>query len=58
MNKEWREKMKWLIEDESGQSMVEYTFLLVFIAMLLVAAVGALGTSVAAKYEEMTNAWP
>lgn len=55
MRIEWREKMSWLIGEESGQGVVEYALILVLVAMVSLVAIGTFGTSLAQKYEAIVN---
>jgi Flp pilus assembly pilin Flp len=43
------------IKDERGANLVEYVFLLVFIALVVVAAVKLLGTSVSNKFGDAST---
>ncbi|MGN0267472.1 MAG: Flp family type IVb pilin [Lachnospiraceae bacterium] len=48
-------KMKWLLEEESGQGMAEYALILALVAMAVIGATTLFGTSLAAKYEAIAN---
>ena len=50
--------LRWFLEEESGQGMVEYALLLGLVAIAAVGLVGVLGDSVKAKFEEVVNKWP
>jgi Flp pilus assembly pilin Flp len=43
------------IKDERGANLVEYVFLLVFIALVVVAAVTLLGTRVSEKFDDASS---
>ena len=43
------------ITDERGANLVEYVFLLVFIALVVVVAVTALGTKVSTKFDDAST---
>ena len=50
--------VQWLqttLEREEGQDLIEYALLIVFIAVVVVAALGPLGTAVAAVYTWITG---
>ena len=43
--------MKWLMEEESGQGMVEYGLILAFISVLAIAAIKSIGTKIKTNFE-------
>ena len=43
--------MNWLCNEESGQGMVEYGLILALIAIVVIAAVTAIGGSLKSKFE-------
>jgi Flp pilus assembly pilin Flp len=45
-----------LFEAESGQDLVEYAFLVVFLALLIVGSLQATETSIGAVYSRITDA--
>jgi pilus assembly protein Flp/PilA len=49
------EKLINFFKDEEGASMVEYGLLIAFIAIVAVAALGLLGTSVKEVFEDVTT---
>ncbi len=44
------------VREEEGQDLIEYALLIVFIAIVVIVALGPLGTAVAAVYTEITAA--
>lgn len=44
--------LKKLIMDEDGQGMVEYVLIIAFIALIVVGALGVLGTTLIRNYED------
>lgn len=47
--------MKWFLSEESGQGMVEYGLIIALIAVVLIAALTALGGGLNDIFEEITN---
>jgi Flp pilus assembly pilin Flp len=47
--------IKRFIREESGQDLVEYAFLLVFIALTLIVILGAVGTSVNTLFSNVNS---
>lgn len=47
--------MNWLKNEESGQGMVEYGLILALIAVVVIAALIALGGGVESIFEEVTS---
>ena len=45
------DRAKWLYEDEEGATMVEYALLVALIAVVVMAAVGLIGTATKTKFE-------
>jgi len=43
------------VKNEEGQGMVEYALLVGLIAVIVVVALGPLGTAIAAKFTEITS---
>ena len=54
--KKFEEMKKWLAEEESGQGMVEYGLIIVLIAVVVIAALTTIGTSLKGKFEEIATA--
>jgi pilus assembly protein Flp/PilA len=50
------EKMKELLYDEEGATMVEYALMLALIAVVAITAVQLIGTNVTAKFNAAGNA--
>lgn len=50
------ERMKSLIQDEEGATMIEYALMVALIAVVVMAAVGPLGNAIASKFTNVTNA--
>ncbi|HAH87138.1 MAG TPA: Flp family type IVb pilin [Armatimonadetes bacterium] len=50
------ERMKALLNDEEGATMVEYALMLALIAVVAITAVGLIGTNVTAKFNEAADA--
>lgn len=44
-----------LLTDEDGQGLVEYAFILMFIALSVIIALPSLGNSVVAKFEDING---
>jgi len=42
----------WLTQEEEGQDLAEYALLLVFIAIVVIAAVGAIGVNITALFND------
>lgn len=50
------EKLKnWLLEEESGQGMVEYGLIIVLIALVVIGALTTIGTNLNGKFESIGN---
>ncbi|HHV44658.1 MAG TPA: Flp family type IVb pilin [Firmicutes bacterium] len=47
--------VKKLLRDETGQSMAEYGLLTALIAVVTIAAVRAIGSSISAKFNELAQ---
>jgi len=47
--------MNWLKDEESGQGMVEYGLIIVLIALVVVVALGPLGTKIKGVFTDATN---
>ena len=45
----------WLLEEESGQGMVEYGLIIVLIALVVAGALKTLGTSLNTKFDEINT---
>lgn len=43
----------WLVEEESGQGMVEYGLIIVLIALVVAAGLSALGGTLNTKFEDI-----
>lgn len=43
----------WLIEEESGQGMVEYGLILALVSIVAIAALTGVGTQITAKFDEI-----
>lgn len=41
---------EWLLEEESGQGMVEYGLILILISVLAMAAIGTIGKNINSKF--------
>ena len=52
-----RQRMKWL-EGVSGQGLVEYAVILLFVAIAVAAAVGALGQALSNFFMQAVNRFP
>ena len=48
--------MKWFLSEESGQGMVEYGLIIALIAVVLIAALTALGGGLNGIFESITDA--
>lgn len=46
---------KWLLEEESGQGMTEYVFLILLVAILLISIITDFGSILLDKYQDMSN---
>ena len=49
---------KWLIEEESGQGMVEYALILALIALVVIVALSNMGTSLNKLFEDSLSKFP
>lgn len=47
--------MNWFVSEESGQGMVEYALIIALIAVLLIAALGAMKGGIANIFGNITN---
>ena len=54
--KGFNEMKKWLVEEESGQGMVEYGLIIVLIAIAVIAALTTVGENLVAKFGEIGDA--
>lgn len=43
------------VREEEGQDLIEYALLIVFIALVVVAALGPLGTAISGVYNQITG---
>ena len=48
-------KLKQLIEDERGATAIEYVLIVAFIALVLIAALSALGTDLGNVFNQVAN---
>jgi len=48
-------KLMGLLKDEEGQGMVEYGLIIALIAVVVVLALGPMGTAIAAKFTQITG---
>ena len=48
----------WLVEEESGQGMVEYALILAFIALVVIGAVSGVGQKLVQFYEDAVTKFP
>ena len=48
-----KKMLNWFISEESGQGMVEYGLIIALIAIVVIAALTAVGNGVNAKFEEI-----
>ena len=48
--------MKWFVSEESGQGMVEYGLIIALIAVVLIAALTALGGGLNGIFDKITGA--
>lgn len=46
----------WLLEEESGQGMVEYGLIIVLIAVVVIGALTVIGTNLNAKFQTIGSA--
>lgn len=53
-----KKKMKWLLEEESGQAMTEYALIIAFIALFLVGALTEVGTALVDFFQEAADKIP
>lgn len=51
-----KQKMMELVKDEEGATMVEYGLMVALIAVVVMLAVGPLGTAIAAKFTQVSAA--
>lgn len=50
------ERLKnWLLEEESGQGMVEYGLIIVLIALVVIGALTTIGTTLETKFGNIAN---
>lgn len=50
------EMMNWIANEEEGQGMVEYALIIALIAIVVMAALGPVGTAIKGKFEEIGKA--
>ena len=50
------EMMNWIANEEEGQGMVEYALIIALIAIVVMAALGPVGTAIKAKFEQIGTA--
>lgn len=53
-----KRKIDWFIKNEDGQGMVEYSLILVLIALVVIGAVNLLGDTTGELYNEAINLIP
>ena len=51
-----RDFMEWFSSEESGQGLVEYGLIIALIAVVLIASLTSLGTSIQGKFKEVIDA--
>lgn len=51
-------KMKWLLEEESGQGMAEYALIVAFIALLLIGTLTGVGIALVDFFQEVADKIP
>ncbi|MCC8026005.1 MAG: Flp family type IVb pilin [Clostridium sp.] len=49
------EMKNWLLEEESGQGMVEYGLIIVLIAVVVIGALTAIGNNLNSKFNEIAD---
>ena len=45
----------WLLEEESGQGMVEYGLILILISVVAMAVIGQIGTNITNKFSSIAS---
>lgn len=50
-----KETFNWLMQEESGQGMVEYGIIIALIAVVVIAAVKLLGTTINDKFKAIND---
>jgi pilus assembly protein Flp/PilA len=50
-----KKMMNWLMEEESGQGMVEYGLILALISVVVVATLGLIGTNLDLKFNDVND---
>ena len=50
--------MKWFMEEEDGQGMVEYALLFALVALVAVVGLGAIGKGVVSFFERLVEEMP
>ena len=50
------EMMNWIANEEEGQGMVEYALIIALIAIVVMAALGPVGTAIKGKFEQIGTA--
>lgn len=50
--------IKWFLDEESGQGMVEYALILAFIALIVIVALSNIGTSLNKLFEDSLSKFP
>jgi pilus assembly protein Flp/PilA len=50
-----KELLKNLLNDESGQDLIEYALIAAFIALAAIAAMSSLGTSISSEFNNIGN---
>ena len=51
-----RDFMEWFSSEESGQGLVEYGLIIALIAVVLIASLTSLGTSIQTKFQDVIAA--
>lgn len=51
-------KLRTMLKDENGATMIEYSLMVAFIAMAAVVAVGLFGTNLGAKFTTIAGVFP
>jgi len=45
----------WLLEEESGQGMVEYGLILILISVVAMVFIGSIGTNISSKFSQIAS---
>jgi len=53
-----KKTIHWLMANEQGQGMLEYSLILVIISLAFILVLGALGSGAAEKYSTINNTMP